>query len=89
MSNDITNLQQPMYYSFREVPLLTYGLIGITSVVLATLTILQTDVGQSTEFSNYFQLPTIFPQKEPESTSTFQNIFGGKNKTKKNRPKRK
>lgn len=39
----MSNLQSYIHYSINEVPLLTYGLIGITTVVLATVTLFESN----------------------------------------------
>jgi hypothetical protein len=75
MSTDYSSFQQYLNYSFGEVPLITYGMVGIVCSVLATLTLLQPDEGSENE-------PQV-PSSQPPT------IYGGKNKTKRNRNKRK
>lgn len=63
---DVTN------YSIYGIPLFTYGMIGITTVVLATLTIYESM--DSTNESILSNLPSVIPEessseKEEESES--------------------
>jgi len=83
-------------YSFNGIPLFTYGMIGITTIVLATLTMY--DSRGSTDESILSKLPSLNTTEQPISSlnplQTIQSNIpnfnrGGKNITKKNKLKSK
>ena len=75
----MSNFQSYIHYSINGVPLLTYGLIGITTIVLATVTLYESnndeteiDIVPQTMVS---QLPSIqsfnpFVSKEADTTES-------------------
>lgn len=54
-------------YSIYGIPIFTYGMIGITTIVLATLTIYESmDSKNESILSN---LPSVIPTSEPTTTT--------------------
>ena len=63
---DVTN------YSIYGIPLFTYGMIGITTVVLATLTIYESmDSSNESILSN---LPSVIPEETSSETSSEEEV---------------
>jgi hypothetical protein len=65
------------------VPLVTYGLIGLTTVILAYVTLIENSESAaplSTSESSILSTPFYSPEPEPEPESS--SIFGGKSKRK-------
>jgi hypothetical protein len=84
---DTSKLQ---YYSINGVPMLTYVLLGITTVVLATVTLSESVVSndEESEPSMLSQLPTVNPFATSESGPSEQKGGKGKKrKTKSNKSK--
>ena len=63
---DVTN------YSIYGIPLFTYGMIGITTVVLATLTIYESM--DSTNESILSNLPSVIPEETSSETSSEEEV---------------
>jgi hypothetical protein len=83
-------INRMQYYSINGTPMLTYGLLGITTVVLATVTLSESvpSEPEEKETSLVSQLPNINPFSQKEVEPSEQKTVGGKpRKTKSNKHK--